>query len=279
MRDLVSKRILSMLGVAVLVCFMATARPVEAADTLLVGSDVGIPPGEFYAGHPRRLMGFDVDLIAAIGAKMHRRVTIVPHPFKTLLPAVASGAFDLGMSSITDTTVRERSVDFVDYLIAGTGMLVKSGNPQRLFSLSSLCGKAVPYEIRTIQESYVRGASQQCTRLHLGAIDTLPSVTMNQAIAKLTSGQAVTFIRDYPTVAYLARTLGNGRSYQVAARQFFVQPFGIVVSKRNPALRDDVQHALAAVIADGTYDALIQKWGLEQGAMRSAPINVGGLFE
>ena len=33
-----------------------------------------------------------------------------------------------------------------------------------------------------------------------------------------------------------------------------------------------------AVIADGTYDALLKKWGLEQGALRSVPVNAGTLF-
>ncbi len=40
-----------------------------------------------------------------------------------------------------------------------------------------------------------------------------------------------------------------------------------------------VQHALKAVIADGTCDALIKKWGLEQAVMRSAPVDAGALFE
>lgn len=37
--------------------------------------------------------------------------------------------------------------------------------------------------------------------------------------------------------------------------------------------------ALLSVIADGTYDLLLKKWDIEAGAMRSAPINAGTLFQ
>jgi polar amino acid transport system substrate-binding protein len=80
-------------------------------------------------------------------------------------------------------------------------------------------------------------------------------------------------------VAHLAQTLGRGKRYVVAGRQFGVVPYGIAVSKSDAALRDRVQSALKALIADGTYDALLKKWGLEQGAMRSAPIDAGTKFQ
>lgn len=86
-------------------------------------------------------------------------------------------------------------------------------------------------------------------------------------------------ISDYPVVSHLARTLAGGKKYAIAGRQFGVVPYGIAVAKSNAALRDRLQRALKAIIADGTYDALLEKWGLEQGAMRSAPINAGPKFQ
>lgn len=41
----------------------------------------------------------------------------------------------------------------------------------------------------------------------------------------------------------------------------------------------DLQRALIAVVADGTYDKLLKKWSLRRGALRIAPINAGKLFE
>jgi polar amino acid transport system substrate-binding protein len=50
------------------------------------------------------------------------------------------------------------------------------------------------------------------------------------------------------------------------------------VSENDLILRSRLSGALRAIIADGTYDKLLKKWGLEQGALRSVPINAGTLF-
>jgi polar amino acid transport system substrate-binding protein len=52
-------------------------------------------------------------------------------------------------------------------------------------------------------------------------------------------------------------------------------PVGIGVPKNNPQLRDAVQAALKKVIASGTYDQLLTKWGLAKQALKDAPLNTG----
>ncbi len=280
-----SRMLAAMLLLAFALCTLG-AQPVAAADTLQVGSDIGIPPGEFYAGTPRRAVGFDIDLMAAIAAKLQRNVTFVAHPFDTIISAVAQGKLDMGISLMTDTSAREKKVDFVDYLVVGSAMLVKSGNPLRIFNLPSLCGMRVPvvsYALHALgqypQQRAIVETSNQCRRLGLARIRIVPTETYDAGEVAFEHGEAETFIGDYPIVEYLAKTLGRGAAFQVASRQFAVQPYGIVISKSNPALRNDVQRALAAVIADGTYDSLIKKWGLAQAALHSAPVNVGALYE
>ncbi len=274
-------RTLGTLGLAAFVSAlaMATALPALAAGTLRVGLAVGAPPFEYDQGRSKNMVGFDIDLMRAIGRKLQRPVTFIDRPFKKLLTSLSAGAFDVVASSVIDSTAREKTVDFVDYLLVGTGMLVKEGNPLRLFTLSSLCGMTVPFEINTVQQTDVTEASGECMRVHLGKIDALVENSVEQGIADLANGRATAYINDYSIVAYLARTIGGGHAYQVAGRQFAVRPYGIALPKNRRSLRDDIQRALVAVIADGTYDALLKKWGLEQTAMRSARINVGALYE
>jgi polar amino acid transport system substrate-binding protein len=47
------------------------------------------------------------------------------------------------------------------------------------------------------------------------------------------------------------------------------------VPKSKPGLRDALQKSLNALIADGTYRKLLQKHGVEDGAVPSATINGG----
>src|SRR5438874_2668627 len=87
--------------------------------TLLVATTATYPPNEFTRPNGHAVLGMDPDLARALAALLGRRVKIVIVRFDAIIPGVASGKYDLGMSSITDTRARERLVDFVTYFSAG----------------------------------------------------------------------------------------------------------------------------------------------------------------
>ncbi|MFN2448708.1 MAG: ABC transporter substrate-binding protein [Candidatus Baltobacteraceae bacterium] len=250
-----------------------------AASALRVGSDISYAPLEFYATHSKAVQGFDYDLTAALAAQMGTRADFRNHDFNDLLESVNAGRYDLAISAISDTRKRSQQVDFIDYFLAGSGILVRAGNPRHIFNLASLCGMSVDLQRGTSQESAAAAQSKKCVRAGLKGIDVHAYATDGEALNHFHARETVAHISDYPVVVHLARTVGGGRAYAVAGSQFNVVRYGIAVSKHNAALRDRVQTALKALIADGRYDRLLRKWGLEQGAMRSAPVNAGTKFE
>jgi polar amino acid transport system substrate-binding protein len=259
-----------------LAAIFATCLAATAAAELRVGSDVSYAPLEFYgAGH--KMLGFDVDLAQALAAKLGQPVVLTNHTFDDLLRSVSAGNFDIGISAISDTRAREAHVDFVDYLLAGSGMLVPNGNPNHVFSLGGLCGLRVDVQRGTSQETALQDQSDRCKAVHLAPINVIEFATDDEAFDAFKSGKSDVHVTDFPVVAYLAKT--NDHKYEVAGRQFDLVPYGIAVPKNNPALRGRIVAALHAVIADGTYDSLLKKWGLEQGALRSAPVNAGTLYK
>lgn len=265
--------------VSVMLCLstVALVAPASAA-TLVVGSDVSHPPLEsFTATH--QMVGFDIDLIQAIAARMQMQAKIENHDFGDLIPGVLSGRFNVALAGVFDTSKREKIVDLVDYMYAGSGLLVHKGNPKHIFSLSSLCGLTVDLEAGTVQEAEARAQSDACKKLGLGAVNVLAFPTDSAALAAFQAGKSDGHIDDYPVIAYLARTLGGGTSYDIGGKPFRIVVYGIVVSKTNPTLRAAVRTALLALIADGTYDKLLNKWGLTLGALHTAPIDAGKLFE
>lgn len=267
--------------IAIFAVFLALgpAAARAASPALRVGSDISYAPLEFYAPHSKRVQGFDYDLSQALAAKMGTTAEFENHDFNGLIKALTGGTYDLVMSAMNDTRDRARKVDFVDYFLAGSGILVPAGNPHHVFNLASLCGMTVDLQRGTAQENAVAGQSRQCAAIGLHPITVLAYATDGEALKRFLAGKSAAHISDYPVVSHLARTLGGGKAYMVAGEQFGVVPYGIAVSKKHRALRDRVQAALKALIADGTYDALLKKWGLEQGAMRSAPINAGTKFQ
>ncbi len=257
---------------------VALPQIARAGNTLSAAADISYAPLEFY-GPSHSTQGFDIDLIRALGAKMGARMRVANHQFDSILQSVQTGSVDVGISAISDTRAREKRVDFVDYLLAGSGMLVPSGNPRHIFNLGGLCGQTVDVQKGTSQEVALDEQSKRCEDLHLGRIALVEYATDDQAFAAFTAGKSDVHVTDYPVVVYLAKTSGGGKKYQVAGRQFALVPYGLAVRKDNRKLRAELVSALHGIIEDGTYENLLKKWGLEQGALRSAPIDAGTLFE
>ena len=76
------------------------------------------------------------------------------------------------MSSMTDTKDRQnglddkgkkvgKGVDFVDYLTAGSSILVQKGNPEKIKTLDELCGKKVAIQRGTTSHEIAQGAERQ----------------------------------------------------------------------------------------------------------------------
>lgn len=265
--------------IAALLFAMLPAAALAAPAPLTIGSDISYAPLEFRAPQTQRIEGFDYDLAQLLAAQMGAPLRFTNTDFNHLLGDVKAGTIEAAMSAMSDTRERSKQVDFIDYFLAGSGMLVQAGNPHHIFNLAGLCGMSVDLQRGTSQESAVGAQSKACVNLGLKPIDVRAFATDDEALKHFLAGETMAHISDYPVVAYLARTLKGGRAYEVAGRQFGVVPYGIAVSKSDPQLRDRLQAALKAVIADGSYDRLLHKWGLEQGAMRSAPINAGTKFQ
>lgn len=255
--------------------FLAPMAPAVADSPLRAGSDVSYAPLEFYSGS-HQLRGFDVDLTEALAQKLGTQVSIANHTFDDLIPSVKKGSFDLAISALSDTRPREAQVDFIDYMLAGSGMLVPAGNPNHVFDLGALCGLRVDVQKGTSQETALQEQSKHCKDIGLSQLKLTSFGTDEAAFKFFVAGNSDVHVTDYPVVAYLAKT--NDHKYEVAGRQFALVPYGIAIAKGNPALRKRIVVALQAVIADGTYDKLLKKWGLEQGALRSVPVNAGTLF-
>lgn len=262
---------------ATLIAPLVLAGTAPAAN-LAVGSDVSGAPFEYFQGNSKTPLGFDIDLLDAMVVKMGRQSTITNHQFDDLLKAVQRGQYEAAMSAISDNGAREKLVNFLDYFLAGGGLMVQQGNPLHVFSIDGLCGYSVTVESGTSYETDLKKQSDKCKAVGLGGVTVLSYKTDDEAFAAFAAGKAPVYVADYPVGVWRARSAAS-KGYEVVGKQFDVVPYGIAVAKHNDALLTQLQQALLAVVADGTYDRLIKKWGLSQGAMRVAPINAGVKFE
>jgi polar amino acid transport system substrate-binding protein len=252
---------------------------IASAGVLKVGSDIEYPPNESYeGGDTSKPIGMDIDLVTAMGEKLGVTVQFINDTdFAGIIGALQAGRFDIIVSSMNDNADRRgKGVDFVDYFTAGVSMLVAKGNPKHVKTLDDLCGQIVAVQKGTTEETESLPAQQtKCKAANKGAINVLSFEKDTDALAQVKTGRAVAVLEDSPVAGYNAKTSGNGNDFEVTGERTDSANYGIAVPKTNEQLRNAIQSALQAIIADGTYDKILAKWGNTTGALKTAPINGG----
>lgn len=242
-----------------------------------VASDIPYEPFE-YNDENGDLVGFDVDLGALISQKLGAEVRFNDAVFDTIIPNLEAGTNDIIISSMSDTLERQAKVDFVDYHIGGSQMIVAKGNPKGIVDAASLCGKTVIVQNGTIQIDLVGTMSADCEAAGNAAITitALPDAPLMENALRAGQGDAV--MMDSLVAQGAAAKAGNGEYFEVvndaAAPNGYDAGFvGIAILKKDTALRDAIQAALQSLIDDGQYATLLEKWNMASNAVSSASIN------
>ena len=245
---------------------------IKSAGVVKVGSDLTYPPYEFLADGSDEPIGFDVDYANAVGEKLGVKFAFENSGFDGLIPAVEAGRYDVILSGMTDKAERQAKVDFVDYQTSGFSILVPAGNALGVAKIEDLCGKKVAMQKGTSQIDFVKGVSAKCpTPIEISEFPTEP-----EAQLAIQSGRADAGVADTPPMAYFVTTTEAGKKFEmVKGEQYETALLGMAVSKKLPELRDAVQKATTEMMADGSYDKLLAKWGLEATKITEATVNGG----
>ena len=248
---------------------------IQQSKEIKVGSDIAYAPVEFYKEGTQEVQGIDWDLAQAMGQKLGVKFTFANTTFDGIIPALKANRFDVIMSAMSDTPERQKEVDFIDYFKAGTSILVKKGNPQGIQSLDDLCGKTIALQKGTTQVDVATEQQGKCKSAGKPAIKILTYDKDTDAQLQLRTGRSVADMNDFPVAAYAAQTVGGGNDFEVVGQQIGAGPYGIGVRKSDTQLRDALQEALKAAIADGAYAKVLQKWNVTAGSLTTPVINGG----
>jgi polar amino acid transport system substrate-binding protein len=238
--------------------------------TLTVGSDVAYAPVEYFDTDGKTVVGIDPDLAKALEAQLGIKLNFVNGTFDGLIPALTkSKRIDLIMSAMSDNKKRQKEIDFVDYFSAGTSILVKKGNPQNIRTLDDFCGKTIALQRGTTQDDVAVAQAKKCgaNKMTILKFDTDP-----EALLQVKQGRAVADMNDFPVAAY---TTTKQPDFEVVGDQIEAGPYGIGVRKTDTALRDALQKAVQAIIDNGEYAKVLEKWKVTAGALKTATVNGG----
>lgn len=244
---------------------------VKSKGSVSVAVDATYPPDEMVSADGKTIIGMDADLAAALGSVMGVKWNLVNASFDSIIPALQSGRYDIGLSSFTQTLARQKVVDFVTYFKAGEAFYVKAGAPAKYTTKASLCGATVSVEKGTTEQSEAAQQATACTKAGKAKLTVLVFGDQNAANLAVSSGRADVGYADSQVAGYIVKQ-SNGQ-FQLSGQPFEVAPYGIAFPK-NSGLTKAVQAAVKAVIANGTYTKVLDKWGLTAGAVTADEVTL-----
>jgi polar amino acid transport system substrate-binding protein len=174
------------------------------------------------------------------------------------------------MSSMTDTKEREKTLDFVDYYLAGTSFYTRASQPAAVNTLADLCGKTVAVEAGTTQQTDATAQNGKCTKAGKPGVTVLSFPTQSSVNLALSSGRAQLAMADSPVAAYQVKQ-SNGQ-FVLVGETYGKAPYGIALPKGSP-LAQPILGALKQLISDGAYGQILSQWGVQQGAITTPAIN------
>lgn len=246
-------------------------------DKLVICSDLPYPPQEFFDDNANPI-GSDIEIGQEIAKRLGLTAQIENSVFDTIIAAVTGGKCDIIISAQNITAERVKQVDMIPFFQAGQSFVVAKGNPAGIKAEADLCGKSIAAETGTTEVDYLNGTgdykdaglSAKCEKDGNAAIDAKEFPKDSDALAALSSGNVDAYFADSPVAGYY--TVQQPDQFELSGLTLDTAQEGISVPKDHTDLRDAVVTALKSMMDDGAYQAILKKYGVEDGGLKSSDV-------
>jgi polar amino acid transport system substrate-binding protein len=229
----------------------ALAR-VRRTGVLRYGADVqgGEPFASEDPAQPGRYIGFEVELMDAVAARLGVRARLVQSDWSSLLPSLERGGFDVAVNGLEVTPERAAAVRFSrPYLVFSERLVVRRGDEGRLRDLDSLRGRRV---------GTLASSLGWTTLLRAGA-DAVPYEGVEEPYRDLVHGRLDAVLLD----DVIADRYGLVKPELVHAADVGEGHYAMAVRRGDGRLGAALDDALGDVIASGELRRILARWGLD----------------
>jgi polar amino acid transport system substrate-binding protein len=250
---------------------------IQKSGKITIGTSVAYPPYDYNTATNSTVIGFEPDLRAALSKLLGVKFVDTVVTFQELIPGIQANRFEIAMDGITDTTARQKIVNFVDYGSTGAVILVLKSNSSGITNVDSLCGKTVGTAIGTSGGISVPDIDNICkSEGKPNAInDQFPDSPDIQVALK--AGRVFSQLEDTATGGYDA-LVSNGQIVSIPITKYHTGDFassifGIITPTSQTKLDTALEKGFNTLIANGTYAKILKKWNLSALAVKKSTIN------
>lgn len=198
--------------------------------------------------------------------------------WENIFVGLDSAKYDVGFSNITVTEERKEKYDFAPYREDNLGFEAKKGSGLKITGPKDVAGRTVAVGSGTNQEKLLIEWSKENERAGRKPVNIKYYQNDSDTYLALQSGRIDLYLGPNPTAAYHAASTGKTEvvgTYSGAGST--LQGLIAATTKKDSGLVKPLADALNEIIRNGTYQKVLERWGLSGEAVTTSGINPPGL--
>ncbi len=225
--------------------------------TLIMSINPTLPPLQFVNAQGQ-LQGLRVDL----GNELARRLCLTPEwvriEFSAMIPGLAARRWDMINSGTFYTEARAQIMHMLRYENAAVALSAARGNPQNIRTVDDLAGRTVGVELGGFEEARTRQISTDLVAKGLRPLTIRTFDNFAIAFQALRAGQ----VEVVTSVDAVAAEYDQRGDFPRVLHGLFPTPASLAFRSRT--LGTEVARVLTEMKADGSYDALFDRYGVSK---------------
>jgi len=205
-------------------------------------------------------VGWEYDAVAELAKRLNFTVKYANISWEAMIPAVSEGQFDMGMTGITVKDDRKEKVDFSEPYMRSESMMLVRGDEARFTDAATFATNA----------DLLVGAQAGTTPFYTAVYSVLdgneanPRIklfeTFGASVEALKSGDVDTVLSDMTAGKGYVDASNGG--LKLVGTPLGSEDFGFIFPKGSD-WEAPINAGIAALKADGTFEALNKKWFLD----------------
>jgi polar amino acid transport system substrate-binding protein len=248
----------------------------EKGELISVNSG-SFPPYEI-VGDAGTLTGASADLSEALGELLGVRIRHeTVNGLAGILAGIKSGRYQLAAGPIGDFPEREAQNDFVDFVQEYVVFAVQKGNPKGIRSLSDTCGNRISVMAAGSAERVIKQQAEACVKEGKPAVEVQSFPDQPTAMLAVRSKRSDGFFSSQAPLSYFVQQAhGQLELAATGEKNGFEDLYQGTVVPKDSALGAVVLDGYKTLFANGTYAAVMKKWGLEGNMLKAPGLNLAG---
>ncbi|WP_350404618.1 transporter substrate-binding domain-containing protein [Pseudomonas sp. W17] len=234
-------------------CALVIGASTAQAETLKIATEGAYPPFN-YVDSNNQLHGFDVDIANALCKQMQVECQIVAQDWEGIIPALLAKKYDAVVASMIATDERKKKIAFSNHYYRTPLSVAVAKDSDISDAQTNFKGRTVGAQASSTQAIYAED--------HYGpaGADVKFYPTLDEANSDLAAGRVDGVIADkFPLLAW-AESAGKDCCKIIGDVNGTTADASIAVRKEDNALRERLNKALDAIVADGTYKQISSRY-------------------